>query len=97
MKGYHLYFYLLKILILIFIGLISLKIINVKNKYYIIIESIFKFSLGLFIIIYFSMNKNNNIILPKHDRIIIILSGFILILLVDYKNIINDCIISTKH
>jgi hypothetical protein len=65
----------------------SLKIIKVNNKIYIIIDLIFKLSLGFFIIIFFSINKNLNI--DNHDRILIILSGFVLILLIDYIKIIN--------
>ena len=67
--------------------MMSLKIIKVNNKIYIIIDLIFKLSLGFFIIIFFSINKNLNI--DNHDRILIILSGFVLILLIDYIKIIN--------
>ena len=87
MKNYHLYFYFLKFLILVTIALMSLKLIPVNNKFYIIIDTLFKISLGIFIIVFFSLNKNIN--MDKHDRILIILSGFILILLIDYIEIIN--------
>lgn len=93
MKAYHLYFYILKFIILLFIALMSLKIIPVKNKLFIIIDFIFKLSLGLFIIIFFSTNNYDK--LTKYDRILIILSGFILILLIDYIKVIN--IISNKN
>jgi len=93
MKVYHIYFFLLKFLILLFIALISLKIITVRNKIFIIMDSIFKFSLGLFIIIFFSMNDGINI--SKEDRILIIISGFILILLIDYIELIN--VLFNKH
>jgi len=71
----------------------SLKIIPVKNKIFIIIDSIFKLSLGLFIIIFFLKNKNNN--LYVHDRLLFIMSGFLLILLIDYIQIIN--LVFNKH
>jgi hypothetical protein len=87
MKAYHLYFYILKFIILLFIALMSLKIIPIKNKLFIIIDFIFKLSLGLFIIIFFSKNHYDKI--SKYDRILIILSGFILILLIDYITVIN--------
>ena len=87
MKNYHLYFYFLKFIILLLIAMMSLKIIKVNNKIYIFIDGIFKFSIGLFIIIFFSTDKN--LIIDNHDRILIILSGFILILLIDYINIID--------
>jgi hypothetical protein len=86
MKVYHLYFYILKILILILFSLMLLKIIPVKGKFFIIIDTLFKFSLGLFIIIFFTTKKLD---IDKHDRIIIIISGFILLLLIDYMHLVN--------
>jgi len=88
-KLYHFYFFILKISILIFISFISLKIIvledGLKNNIMVIIDSMFKFSIGLFMIIFFSHNdcKTLNI----NDRIILILTGFILILLIDFIKI----------
>jgi len=87
MKGYHLFFFILKFFILLLIALMSLKIISVKNKIFVIIDFIFKLSFGAFIIIFFSMNKYDN--LENYDRLLIILSGFILILLIDYIEVIN--------
>lgn len=86
MKVYHLYFYILKLIILILFTLMLLRFIPVKGKYFVMIDSLFKFSLGLFIIIFFS---TNNINIDKHDRILIIISGFILLLLIDYIHLIN--------
>ena len=93
MKSYHIYFYILKLFILFLLILIYLKIIPIKNKLFVLIEFIFKFSVGIFIILFFSYDNCTN--LDKHDRIIIILSGFILILLIDYIEIIN--ILFNKH
>ena len=93
MKSYHLFFYILKFTILLIIALMSLKIIPVKNKIFIIVDSIFKLYLGLFIIIFFLKSKNDN--LYVHDRLLFIMSGFILILLIDYIQLIN--IIFNKH
>lgn len=87
MKAYHIYFYLLKLIILILVALISLKIIPTRNNFFIIIDSIFKLSLGLFIIIFFSTTNIDKLL--KEDRILIVLSGFILILLIDYISLIN--------
>lgn len=87
MKNYHIYFYILKLSILLLIILMSLKIITVKTKLFIIIDSIFKLSFGIFIIIFFL--KNNSVKLEHYDKILIILSGFILILLIDYIEVIN--------
>ena len=93
MKAYHIYFFILKFIILLLILLISLKIIKIKNKIFMVIDSIFKFSLGLFIIIFFSTNNFDKI--SKEDRVLIILSGFILIILIDYIALIN--ILFNKH
>lgn len=93
MKLYHIYFFLLKLFILLMIALISLKIIKIKTKLFILIDFIFKLSLGIFIIIYFS--TNNFIKLSKEDRILFVLSGFILILLIDYIELIN--VLFNKH
>ena len=65
----------------------SLKIITIKTKLFIIIDSIFKLSFGIFIIVFFL--KNNSVKLEQYDKILIILSGFILILLIDYIEVIN--------
>lgn len=92
MKVYHLYFYILKLVILILITLMLLKIIPLKGKIFVIIDTIFKFSLGLFIIIFFSTKKLD---IDKHDRMIIIISGFILVLLIDYIHLVN--ILFNKH
>ena len=87
MKSYHFFFYILKFIILLLIALMSLKIIPIKNKIFVIVDSIFKLSLGLFIIIFFLKNKNDN--LYVHDRLLFIMSGFLLILLIDYIQLIN--------
>lgn len=87
MKHYHIFFFILKFIILLLISLISLKIIPLKTKIYILIDFIFKVSFSIFIIVFFTMNKYDN--LKNDDRILIILSGFILLLLIDYIKVIN--------
>jgi hypothetical protein len=82
MELYHGYLYFLKLAILIIIILMSLKIIDTNDNYILIIDSIFKFSLGIFIIYFFSTHKFHN--MGDHDRILIILSGLILLLLINY-------------
>ncbi len=82
MKSYHYFFYILKLIILIAILLSRVGLIPVNGKYYIIIESLFKFSLGVFIIIYFS---NKNLDVERHDRILFFISGVVLISMIDYK------------
>ncbi len=87
MKSYHYFFYMLKIIILSLIVLIHFDVIYVNNKYYHLIETIFKTALGFFIIIFFS---THNFGIEKHDKILIILSGFILILINNYSELIKE-------
>jgi hypothetical protein len=82
MKLYQIYLLLLEFIILIIIGLVSLKYFDNKNQILLIMDSLFKFSIGLFLIIYF---LNNNI--NDNDKVIFIVSGFIMILLIDYIQI----------
>lgn len=83
MKLYQIYLLLLQFVILIIIGLISLKYVTNKNQIMLIIDSLFKFSIGLFLIIYFLNNNTNNM----NDRVIFIVSGFIILLLINYIQI----------
>ena len=87
MRFYHLYFYILKFTVLLLLILISLKIIPINGKFFTLIDFIFKVSIGLFIVIFFSKNTSLNI--NKYDRLIIIMAGFILLLLIDYVDVIN--------
>ena len=87
MKVYHIYFYILNIIILILLTLISLKKIKNYDNIKIIIDSLFKLSIGLFILFFFLNTKLNN--LSNNDKVLIILSGFILILLVNYRDFIK--------
>ena len=93
MKGYQIYFFILKFIILIMLILGSLKIIPKDTRFFIITELIFKVSLGLFLIIFFSTHRIDGI--DNENRIIIIVSGVVILLLIDYKKIINH-IFGTK-
>ena len=84
MKSYHYFFYILKFIILIAILLMRVGLIPVNGKYYVIIESLFKFSLGIFIIIFFSNNELN---VEKHDRVLFFIAGIVLISMIDYNQL----------
>jgi hypothetical protein len=86
MKTHHMLLYIIKISILILIALVSVKIIPVKKEIYVITDFVFKFLLGIFIIYFFLTSKLN---IDRHDKLIFILAGFILILLVDYIDLIK--------
>jgi len=87
MKVYHIFFFLLQLVILCAIALIYIKQFSTKNNVYIIIDSLFKFSLGLFIVTYFLTNKEHKI--QIYDRILIILFGLTLLALIDYIALMN--------
>ena len=59
-------------------------LIPVNGKYYVIIESLFKFSLGIFIIIFFSNNELN---VEKHDRVLFFIAAVVLISMIDYDEL----------
>ena len=84
MQPYHYFFYILKFIILIAILLMRVGLIPVNGKYYVIIESLFKFSLGIFIIIFFSNNELN---VEKHDRVLFFIAAVVLISMIDYDEL----------
>ena len=84
MQPYHYFFYILKFIILIAILLMRFGLIPINGKYYVIIESLFKFSLGIFIIIFFSNNELN---IEKHDRVLFFIAGVVLISMIDYDEL----------
>ena len=88
MKYYHIYFFILKFIILIMLILGSLKIIKKNTKLFILIETIFRISLGLFLILFFLLNKIPGI--DTEDRLIIIVSGVVMLLLINYKQIYEE-------
>ena len=49
MKTYHFYFYLLNFIVLFLIVLVLLKKIKNRGKIYVILDTIYQFSIGLFI------------------------------------------------
>lgn len=57
MKAYHIYFFFLKFLLVIQTGLILLQVENPNQISYIASDIIFKLSLGIFLIIFFSFSN----------------------------------------
>ena len=84
MQPYHYFFYTLKFIILIAILLMRFGLIPINGKYYVIIESLFKFSLGIFIMIFFSNNQLN---VEQHDRVLFFIAGVVLISMIDYDEL----------
>ena len=87
MKLYQIYFFTLKIIILIMLILGSLKIIPKNTKFFIIVELLFKISLSIFLIFYIGSHKRDQ--LDKDDRLIIMGSGIVILLLINYKKILK--------
>ena len=82
MKQYHILFFLFKFFILCIVGMIALHVISVDQHIMIFIDSLFKLSVGFFLIFFFSTNQTCQI--DKYDRILFIFTGLILLLLIDY-------------
>ncbi len=84
MQPYHYFFYILKFIILIALLLMRVGLIPINGKYYIIIESLFKFSLGIFIILFF---RNKDLNVDRHDKILFFIAGIVLISMIDYNQL----------
>ncbi len=77
------YFFVLKTIITIAIILMFFGKISSHGPLYVLIDTIFKVSLGIYIILFFGYQKLPN--LDPHDRLLLIISGFILLITIDYK------------
>ena len=77
MKFYLIFLFFLKIVLLVLTAMVFLGIIPLDNNVYLLVNNLLKFSLGLFIIYYFTKNKLDNI--DYHDKLFIILGGFFLL------------------
>jgi len=86
MELYHYFFNIIRIIILLLVLLMGLKIIPIQGKYFVLIQTIFKIFIGLFMIIYFS---KKDLAISADDKAIIISSGIILIITIDYSELIT--------
>ncbi len=59
--------------------------ISHEGPLYLILDTIFKISLGIYLVWFFTYEKING--LNHHDRLLFIISGFILLITIDYKEI----------
>ncbi len=83
MELYMYYFFVLKTIITIAIILMFFGKISSHGPIYVLIDTIFKVSLGIYIILFFGYQKIPN--LDPHDRLLLIVSGFILLITINYK------------
>ena len=79
MKAHHYYFWGIKILIILLIVLDYFKVIKNRSNLLLVVETIFKISLGIFLIVFFSYNKSLNV--DKHDKLLFVIAGVVLIII----------------
>ena len=77
MKLYVVFIFMLKILFIVLSGMILLGILPSDDNMYKLVSNFLRLTLGIFIIIFFSMNTFDNI--EFHDKFFIICAGYLLI------------------
>jgi hypothetical protein len=87
MKIYHIYFIVLKILILIQIAAIFFKKSSKNSELYIISDTIFKASAGFYLILFFIIHSFPG--LDFEDTMILRFSGVIILFDIDYSGILS--------
>ena len=87
MKGYHIYFIVLKIIVAIQVGLVFLKKTTEDSEIYIVTDTIFKISVALYLFLFFIINSFPG--LEFEDTIILRFSGMILLYDIDYSGLIR--------
>jgi heme/copper-type cytochrome/quinol oxidase subunit 4 len=87
MKRYHIYFILLKILVVIQFVLVTLKKQSRDSKMYILSDTIFKISVALYLLLFFTLNSFPG--LEWQDVVIIKFSGMILLYDIDFNGLIK--------
>ena len=80
MKFYHMFFYVIKVILVILVLLMYSGLISFHNKVFNVIDKLFKISIGAFILYFFTVNKFEDVIITTNDRIIIIMAGIVLML-----------------
>lgn len=95
MKLHHYYFYTLKIIVLIGMLLIAFGKIEKDRPLFLIMDTLFKISLGIYLIYYFSGKNNTNTSIDHHDKFLFMISGFILLVTINYSDIYK--LITGKH
>ena len=86
MKGYHIFFAILRILVLIQLILVVFAKQTFSPIIKLLIDSVLKLSLGLFIILFFYFN---NVGLDPWDIYVLQFSGILVIVTVDYSSLLD--------
>ena len=87
MKGYHIYFILLKIIVGIQVILVFLKKTTEDSEIYIVTDTIFKISVALYLFLFFMINSFPG--LEFEDTVVLRFSGMILLYDIDYSGLIR--------
>ena len=86
MKEYHVFFVILRLLVLIQLILVIFKKRIFSNKIKLIIDSVIKLSLGLFIILFFYFN---NIGIDPWDIYVLQFAGILIIVDIDFASLLD--------
>lgn len=87
MENYHTFFFVLKFILVIFLLLIYLDKLPKDSDLFLVFDSIFKFSLGIFIL-YFTLKKKSYHI-GREDKVLLVITGILLILSIDLINLLK--------
>ena len=87
MKGYHLYFIILKLMVLIQLILVFLKKQTEDSGIYVITDTIFKISIALYLFLFFIIYSFPG--LESEDIIILRFSGIVLLYDIDFTGLLR--------
>jgi hypothetical protein len=87
MEKYHTFFFVLKFILVIFLLLIYLDKLPKDSNLFLVFDSIFKFSLGIFILYFTLRKKSYNI--GREDKILLVITSILLILSIDLINLLK--------
>jgi len=87
MKGYHLYFIILKAIVGIQLALVFFKKTTEDSELYILTDTIFKISIALYLFIFFIINSFPG--LDFEDTVILRFSGVVLLYDIDYSGLLR--------
>ena len=87
MKGYHLYFIILKLMVLIQLILVFLKKQTEDSDIYVITDTIFKISIALYLFLFFIIYSFPG--LESEDIIILRFSGIVLLYDIDFTGLLR--------
>ena len=86
MRGYHIFFIILRILVLIQLVLVVFMKQSFSPVIKLLIDSVLKFSLGLFIIFFFYFN---NVGLDPWDIYVLQFSGILVLVNIDFSSLLK--------